>query len=269
MKLITTTLTLILVQGAALAQNIIVNGSFESPRIAQFALYQPQETIDGAWLIESATIRAAVLSTNYTGGDVFWPNPISGTQFLYLGDATTYARIAQTISIASLGVYKLSFQLSDFSSSFNNPGWAPGGIIVVDIVNLASSQSIIGGPKTFQTANFSGFKTQTLNFTPAAIGAHKITFASVTNHAALLDDVRITASANLGTNELDIQATVSNAIAVEWVSKVGKNYKILYSENLNIWFPLGELIHGTGQILQHLEKIEAPKRFYRVIEISQ
>ncbi len=267
MKLATAFLISALVQGESMAQNMIVNGSFESPSATTGYLnFQQLETIDGAWVVESATLASAVLNSYYTGGGVLWPNPIAGTQFLYIGNAATAARIAQTFTITATGVHHLSFQLSDFSSPFANPGWVAGAIVLVDIVNVTSAESIIGGPKTFQTGALSGFGTYSLNFSPTAVGAHKITFTSVLNHASILDDVQIV---SVSTEGLNVEAKASSAVAVEWPSVAGKNYRILYSEDMVSWFPQDDVFPGTGQLLRYFDKLDTSRKFYRVIEISQ
>lgn len=254
------------------AQNLIQNGSFDSPTVSQVAFFNPGQTIGGAWLVELGTQEGLGLinsiNSNYPGSGVLWPNATSGTQFVYLGDHCTATTISQNFIISSLKTHSLSFQLADFSSDWAGGGWIPGAYLVVDIVNLTTSKSVIGGPKNYQVPNNTGFKTFTLNFTPTTLGTYKIKFSSVQHHAAILDNVQIIASETLPVNGTVISPTLSNATAIEWVSNSTKSYKILFSNDLVKWFPLNGVFQGTGTTLQHFEKNDTQKKYYRVVEIS-
>jgi hypothetical protein len=82
------------------AQNLIVNGDFESPLIAPNTA---QHDTPDSWTWESAV--GFIFNGSY---GVIWPLPPSGLQFLDLGNEPTYA-LSQSVTFASGGQYRLEW----------------------------------------------------------------------------------------------------------------------------------------------------------------
>jgi hypothetical protein len=97
----------------ASAQNLILNGDFESPLIPANSI---QHATPDSWTWESAV--AFIFNGSY--GPI-WPLPESGQQFLDLGNETTFA-LLQSFTVSQAGQFRLDwFDNTAAVPGFNSP----------------------------------------------------------------------------------------------------------------------------------------------------
>lgn len=170
----------------ALAQNLLINGSFEQPALpfAGTSGFTDGQTIGAGWIVESTTATATVIHDAYTGGGAAWPVGSDGNQYLYVGDSLSTSVISQTVNLAGNAQHLLTFDFATFQSP------AIDGRLTLDI--LQGNTSILpGGPVVLDIAwatNQGQFAPQSLSFTTLAPGAYTVRFASTQGIVANVDN---------------------------------------------------------------------------------
>lgn len=131
-RIITTLAVSVAVGFSAHAQNLILNGSFESPAITANALSYP--TVPDSWLGNNV----GILNGTYGGIDTLYPLPHSGQQYLHLGSSSF---LSQAFTVSSPGKYVLSWF---DSTEFNGPDTAsPYSVTVSDsAANTVASKNL-------------------------------------------------------------------------------------------------------------------------------
>lgn len=172
---------------AASAAPIITNGSFESPDTSNppyLVGYVTGQDMPG-WHVDFAAQDVVIINNQYNAGGVVWPDPLAGAAFLYLGDSGSVSTISQVVHLDGGHSYDLSFWLSDFQS----PNY--GARVTTDLNAVLGGASLLGGSQ-FAANSDANWDQYDYSFAVAASGDYKLSFTSLDNHPANLDEIVIT-----------------------------------------------------------------------------
>lgn len=172
----------------AMAANLLTNPSFESPVVpaGSFQVFTTGQTIGAGWVVQSAAINAVVIDQGYAGGGLVWAPPSDGTQFLYVGNSLSPSTIIQDVGLAAGSPYRLTFDLASFLSS------AYTAQVRLDVVEIGSATSVVGGPQTFTRPAGSGFTPEQLNFTTLGAGNYRVTLVGDNGYGNNVDNFSLT-----------------------------------------------------------------------------
>lgn len=167
---------------------VVFNPSFEDPVLpyGTYGAYPAGTTIGSGWVVDSAGVGAALIGEGYVNGGVVWPAPSDGKQFLFVGNGLDFTVMHQDVSLAAGVAYSLTFDLASFLSS---PFTAN---LNVDILDLSTSTSVIGGPQAFTRPALSGFAEQQLDFTTAGAGSYRVVLDSPGGYGNNVDNFELT-----------------------------------------------------------------------------
>jgi len=172
--------------GVSQAQNLIQNGSFESPDVIGHLWYGVGNGIPG-WTIVSTTTNVVVIDNFDTAGGVLWHDTPVGDQVLYIGNSVGVSVVEQSVALESGDVGSLSFLQADFASLLSVG--SPGGKVIVSLRD--SLGNFLIGPTTFTTPDLSGYIERELDFLVPVTDSYTLSLESIQGHAGLVDDVRI------------------------------------------------------------------------------
>jgi hypothetical protein len=175
------------------AQNLLVNPSFEDPKVdASFGYagaYTAGATIGSGWVVESADFGAFVIADYYTTGEgVIFAAPTDGGQFLYVGNNATSSTITQDVVLQGSTQHVLTFDLAEF---LPGPYNSNGAFLLVDV--RLNGSSILGGVVPFTRPARSGYEKQTLTFTTQDAGEYRLWLRSGSGYGTNVDNFSLTA----------------------------------------------------------------------------
>jgi hypothetical protein len=140
----------ILCSNAVAASNLVRDGSFEKPVVAQgsYASFSTGQDFGPHWTVVGAAGNVAIVSGTFTQNGFSFPAK-KGTQWLDLtGNGNTATGVAQTISTVAGENYALTFYIGNLY----NPGGIFGTTSTVDLqidgANVASFTNKCGKGKT-------------------------------------------------------------------------------------------------------------------------
>lgn len=231
---------------ATAGTNLIVNGSFEIPRVPTngFTKFSSPTNFPG-WIVSSGGVD--VVDTNY------FPSA-SGLQSLDL-NARSPGNVYQDISTTAGDTYTLRFAL------MGNP--APPTIKRMEVTwnsnLLATLEFQVSQPLVWQSYSFSVVGT----------GSDRLAFHSLIpgSAGAAIDDVVLTQGTN--TAGLVNGLTIARAAQICWPSTAGRFYQVQWASraDTNVWNYLGLPVQGDGGIDCVCDPIGSNSmRIYRVIE---
>ena len=188
---VTAALLPLLCAGAFAQAQLLVNPGFENPVVPpadQLQFFNQGDTIGAGWVVESG--QSVVIDKDFDGASAMWHNPTEGNQYLYVAASATSATVTQSVSLLA-GNYTLKFDQADYASQFA----IPGGQVTVDVIDLTTSGSVIGGPQLFTTPELSDYITQTIDFTAPSEDTYQVRVSSVVSHGGLVDNFKLSAAA--------------------------------------------------------------------------
>lgn len=160
----------------ATAQNLVTNGSFESPLTNYVICYQGSTL--GAWT-SSGPAESCYLSSLLPDP---WPDAIDGTQFMYLGQSlAANVTLSQSVPLEAGVDYALHFSLAGLRDH-------PGATVEVSIDGQTSGSFVI--PNSDST-----WRPYQLSFTSSVTGSRTLSFVSPTGGAVNIESVSLMAVA--------------------------------------------------------------------------
>jgi hypothetical protein len=185
--------TVAAIGSVSLAQNLLVNPSFEDPKVetgfGYAGAYTAGTTIGSGWKVESAQYGAYVIADYYTTGEgVIFAAPTDGGQFLYVGNNATSSTITQDVVLQGSTQHVLTFDLAEF---LPGPYNSNGAYLVVDV--LQNGTSILGGVVPFSRPAGSGYEKQTLEFTTQDSGEYRLWLRSGGGYGTNVDNFSLAA----------------------------------------------------------------------------
>jgi hypothetical protein len=254
---IVTLITSAIVAFAAHAQNLILNGSFESPVIPANSFQTATPT---AW---SWSGTPAGIHSGNSGSPSVWPLPQDGQQFADVGNQSLFP-LSQAFTITSEGQYALSW--------YDSAGHS-GGLTT----SPYSMTVLTGAVQTVTTTNFNAYhdtfgawvgRSLQLTLNP---GTYTLRFRAegvFQGLDSLIDNVSLERLPDNAENDL-LAAIHVSAVDICWSGRTNQAYQVQYRTNLSDtnWFNLGSQVLGTGtnSVTDGINGME--KRFYRVTRV--
>ena len=221
------------------ADNLIINGGFETPAVLAGNVYVPTDGLPG-WQTVGASFEVWL-----DGGQA-----VEGMQHLEILAQNPLATVSQTVATIPGEDYSISFHHSPRPS-----------------VDSTLSLSITGQPLVLfeeNGASLAAFQWQRFrtNFTAASSS----TTISFTDHAATAAGTHID---NVTLTRLPLLATIRvSEIETCWESAPTKTYQLQFRSALttNLWSDLGGPVQGNGATICIKDPVPAgePQRVYRV-----
>lgn len=251
------TLTVSMILGlSAAAQNLILNGSFESPVITSNS-YQAISPTD--WL-PSGTPDAFLHNGN-SGDPSVWPLPQDGQQFGNVGNTASAFSLSQAFTITSPGLYVLRwYDSSGHSGGFTASPYSmtilSGASQVVVSNNYDAYHATFGAWESHSNQLFLASGTYTLRFLAGGVYSGLDSLIDNVSLERLPDD--------------DLLASIHcSAVDICWAGRTNQLYQVQYRTNVSDtnWFDLGSPVLGTGTncVTDGINGME--HRFYRVIRV--
>jgi hypothetical protein len=256
---IATLITSALLVFAAQSQNLILNGSFESPLVPTNTW---QATTPISWYWSGGTtgnIFNGSVPIGYDGYFADWPSPEDGQQFVTIGDDPSL-QLSQDFTITNQGVYVLSwFDNAEQSGGLTT---APYTLTVITgAVQIVTSNSF----DSYNATNAWGARSVSLTLSP---GTYTLQFTSENYYGGL--DTMIDNVSLVKLPDSDLMATIHfSAVDICWAGRTNQMYQVQYRTNLSdtSWFDLGSPVLGTRTNYVTDRIIGTPQRFYQVIRV--
>lgn len=170
--------------GAAAAQlNLLLNPSFEQPALPNGTALNIDGVIGEGWVEQNFTNYVVLITDGYTGGNVTWPNPTNGNQFLYL----LQNRIHQDVALAAATPYRLTFDLGSIPSG----GFSSRAIVDIREGGPAGA-SVFGGEVTLDGPPDTSFSPRTLEFTSFSAASYQLSIREPSGYATVIDNFVLT-----------------------------------------------------------------------------
>jgi hypothetical protein len=231
------------------AQNLIINGSFESPPIPTNSV---QNTTPTGW---TGNINGYAI---FNGAQHARPLPLDGQQYLSVANSPDDI-ISQTFTTATPGTYVLSW----FDAAEANPGdISPYVVSVLDasLQTVASTNLDAWHPGVWVAHSMQvtlGSGTNTLQLRGNRPGGHFGT-------ASMFDSV------SLVPDNSDLVANIHvSAVDVCWAGRTNQMYKVQFKTSLSgtNWVDLTSAMAGTGTNCVTDGVNGNDQRYYRVVRV--
>lgn len=236
------------------AQNLLLNGGFESPTIPSDTA---QNATPSSWAWGS---NVGLIFNGNVGGIWSWPPPQEGQQFVDIGNESFYT-LSQAFTVTNQGVYMLSW--------YDSSGHA-GGLTTSPYSMIVST----GGVQTLTSNRFDAYhatigvwqaRTQQLALIP---GSYTLRFRAegVFNGLdSLIDNVSLQLMP-----DSDLLASIHcSAVDICWPGRTNQLYQVQYRWNPSDtnWIDFGPPVMGTGTncVTDGINGTE--HKFYRVIRV--
>lgn len=235
----------------ACAQNLVVNGGFESPSIPADT-YESQTPTGWAW--------GGVGGWLFNGTVNIFPPPQSGQQFADIGNESSYT-LSQTFTAVSPGIYVLGW--------FDSAGHSGG------LTTSPYSMTILTGPDQSQTVrslNFDAYHStwgvwegRSTRLSLAA-GTYTLQFRAE-NGPQGLDTLIDTVSLERLPDD-DLVATIEvSAVDICWFGRTDQMYQVQYCTDVSTtnWLALGSPVVGTGTNCVTDSVDGLSRKYYRIV----
>jgi hypothetical protein len=241
---------------SAAAQNLIRNGSFESPVIASNS-YQAITPTD--WFAAGAA--DAFLHNGDSGDPSVWPLPQDGQQFGNTANAASAYSLSQTFTVTNPGIHVLRwYDSSGHSGGFTTSPYSVailgGGSQIVVSNNFDAYHATFGAWEVRSNQVFLASGTYTLRFLAGGV-FHGLD--------SLIDNVSLE---QLPSDDL-LASIHCSAVDICWAGRTNQLYQVQYSTNVSDtnWFDFGSPVLGTGTncVTDGINGME--HRFYRIIRV--
>ena len=241
---------------SAAAQNLILNGSFESPTIPANS-YQP--VTPTSWF--SSGTPLAFLHNGNSGDPSVWPLPEDGQQFANVANTALEYSLSQPFTIASGGTYLLQW----FDSSGHSGGATTSPYSVA--VLTGAVQMVWTTNLDAYHATFGAWASRSVHLS-LALGTYTVRFQSggvTLGLDSLIDNVTLER-----VPDDDLDATIHcSAVDICWAGRTNQMYQVQYRTNLpdTNWFDFGSPVLGTQTNCVTDGINGMVQRFYRIIRV--
>lgn len=237
---------------SAHAQNLLVNGSLESPVIPSNTT---QHITPTSWTWGSSV---GLIFNGNLGGT--WPLPQDGQQFVDIGNQSIYT-LSQTVTLTNQGIYVFSW--NDSSGHAGALTTSPYSAIVI----TGAVQTVRSNRFDAYQANVGVWGSRSLQLTLSP-GTYTFRFQAqgVSNGLdSLIDNVSL-----VQVPDEDLVASIHvSAVDICWPGRTNQMYQVQYRTNLSgtNWFNLGSPVLGTGTncTTDGINGIE--QRYYRITRV--
>jgi len=251
-RIIITLAACVVVDHSARAQNLLLNGSFESPAISSNTT---QHTAPSSWTWGSSV---GLIFNGNLGST--WPLPQEGQQFVDIGNESIYT-LSQTFTVTNQGVYVLSWH--DSSAHAGALTTSPYSMTV--ITGAVQTVTSNGFDAYHATVGVWAARSQQFALSP---GTYSLRFRAegVFNGLdSLIDNVSLERFP-----DDDLLANIHcSAVDICWAGRTNQTYQVQYRTNLSDtnWFDFGTPVLGTGANCATDAINATQQRFYRIVRL--
>jgi hypothetical protein len=247
----------ILAAGRLGAQNVVTNGDFEAGNVA----FTTEYTYSPDDLFPARTLAVLTNPNSAHGSFAVMGDHTSGTgKMLVVNGATEIPHPvvwSQQVAVKPNREYYFSAWaanvLGGFSSRFV---FRINGTALQPEVTLPGAVALWQNYTTIWTSGAATKATLEIVF---------VSSEQFGNDTALDDIVFRPTASGIATAE----PSLSPAVWVEWDTVTGVDYQLQSSTDMQAWINVGTTIPGTGAPLNHCEKRDQQRRFFRVIGLER
>jgi len=237
---------------SALAQNLIVNGSFELPDDGQTHSYLTPDS----WQSTNGMTGQPVIyfDVNYSQ---------DGKQYIAIGTEGTgiHNNLSQSFTVTNAGSFLLTW--FDQIPAAYGPQQSIYSVTLFDSSNSIITNNILNAYHPSP-----GWKSESTQFVLAG-GTYTLRFQGLVapgGVGSLLDNVSVIQTED----NSDLATSIFSAVSICWPGRTNQMYQVQYRTNLTStnWFDLGSAVAGAGTNCITDVIMSGQQRFYHVVRMS-